>query len=876
MKAVKLVFVNTHPQMYPNLGLGYLASYVKKYLPFPVDVCVWEGQGDLGEKIREESADIIGFTASSCYFPENVYKTISLRLFFKGPILLGGPHITSLPTSLPSEMDIGIIGEGEQTLCELLQIFYQKGRFEKEDLQSVKGICFHENGSVKLTPGRDVIEPLDNIPFPDRSLFDMRSYLQPQNILENYQYLRGTSIITSRGCPYQCLYCQPRIMWGSRIRMHSAEYIVEEIKHLYDCYKLEAIVIVDDLFVLDKKRIEGVVEGLSKKGILGKIKFRVQGRANLINDDLMRILKELNTVQLDLGLESGNERVLGYLKGKSVTVEDNKRAIALAGKYGLGIYGLVMIGSPGETREEMMDTLQLLKDPRINTAAVSKTVPLPGTKLWDEVQGDRYIKKLDDWGKLTTGPEEGGLYINEKVPYDEFMRIYKFFKDAADNKRIKNTISHFSIRYIFKAVFTPSKLFRFIRLLMGVFRRTLGSGREMRDDKLNIVYFLEKDYDIVPQRPQLEAMGKHCNLLCVNPPVSVDTIFRSPKKFLNWLKTSKLEKHAFLSVCRPFALTSYGISDRIAVFKIINRWLVGRFIARVKHKMGLNNVIWQITYPQQDYLIGLFGKDPMFYSIRDLVATYSGHAHSGLQKKERSIIKNACAVFVSSESLLNEAKKCSPNTFYSPNGADLDHFRDLKTPAPEDISNIPRPIIGYSGALSEFVDVRLLIDIAGKHPEYSLVLIGLKNCGSRVNKALYSRLFNYPNVYYLGFKKYDDLPKYIKEFDVCLSPYKKCPWVECSFPNKLVQYLAMGKPVVSTDYPAARLFGEVVDVCQNYNEYITAVEKNIDKYQKGEKLAETRRKIAGKYDVSRIAFEKIRILESLLNVNHKRGIRGSY
>lgn len=880
MKTIKLALVNMHPSFYPNLGLGYLVAYVKKYLSHKVNIQIIEGKKNLANRIKGVSADIIGFTASSCFYPDSVYCIRSIRSFFNGPILLGGPHIASLPKTLPPEVNAGIIGEGEQTLCDLLHVFVETGKLNTEVLSSINGISFHDGGKVSVTPRRLDIELLDSIPFPDRNAFDMKRYLKPHNILENYQYLRGTSILTSRGCPYKCIFCQPTIMWD-KMRMHSAEYVVEEIQYLYDTYGLEAIAIVDDLFISSKKRVEQVVRGLSRNKILGKIKYRVEGRANLMDDELMKILKAMNVVQIELGLESGNNRVLQYLKGNNVSVEDNKRAISLAKKYGMGVYGLVMVGSPGETKEEMMDTLKLLEDPQINTCSASKTIPFPGTKLWSEAQADRFITNLEDWKKLTTTLEKGSVYINEKVPYDEFKIIFKMFEDLKGRKRIKNTYLNLSSRYVLKAIFTPGKLVRFIGLLVkyilskanSLFRRQYyvinsnDNEEQNQIEKLSMVYFLEKEFKTIPLRPHLSAMGKFCKLLCINPPISIDTLFRKPGAFFNWLKKNKVERYDSLIVYTPFAFSSYGISDAIYLFKPINRYIVSRMVKRIIDKLGLKNILWAISYPQQDYMLKFFSDNPVLYFIRDLIAAMSSpRRFKRMQKKENEIIKKVSVVFTTSEKLYNLKKVYNPMTYYSPNGADMNNFSNqhLYQSKPADIAGINNPKVGYVGSINDFLDLKLLNDIAQGHPDWALILIGrIEYDRPKSFLTDLKQFIKVPNVHYLGVKTYEELPDYVRALDVCMTPMIKCLWTEYFFPNKLVQYIAAGKPVVSTDYPVVRLFNDVVKICKTHKEFIIAIEKYIsDGDNKGE--IKRRMDFARKYDVSHTGFEKIKILESVL------------
>ena len=354
--------------------------------------------------------------------------------------MLGGSHITSLPHKLSEYIDIGIVGEGEETVCELMKLFDKEDEFKKSELKKINGVVYHNNGKNFITPQRELIEPIDKIPFPDRTLFNMRDYLKPADILVSHEYLRGTSMLTSRGCPYKCVYCQVSQQWG-KLRMHSAEYVAGEIKFLVDNYKVEGIVIIDDLFILSTKRIERLIELLREYGILGEVKFLVDGRSNLINKRLLELLKQLNVVQMALGIESGSERILNYLKKDSVTVEQNKNAVALAKKYDIGVYAQFMMGTPTETKSDMLETLKFIKEQPLSSIHLSVTTPLPKTELWDYCKEQGIVSDDMDWNMFNMEPQTklgDNLYVNKEVPYQEFLSIFKQAQYAIKRKYIKN------------------------------------------------------------------------------------------------------------------------------------------------------------------------------------------------------------------------------------------------------------------------------------------------------------------------------------------------------------------------------------------------------------------------------------------------------
>ena len=433
---MKIALINTWKSTHPHLGLGYIASYLRK--KGFTDILIIEENEPL-TAIRKFSPDVVGFFS---YTP-NYSKVLTIAMKVKKelgiPVILGGPHISSLPHKLDNAFDIGVLGEAEQTMAELMNLL-RTGRLDKENLSLVDGICYHSEGHVIVNKERGPIKNLDEIPFPARDLLDMKYYLSEENdILSTQEKIRGTTIITSRGCPYRCIYCQSKKLFPVA-RYHSAEYVAREIKELYYKYNAGAIAIDDDLFIANKKRLIDIVELLEKAGILGKIKFYCSARANLVNPELVELLKRLNVVQVNIGFETGSDRMLRYLKNNSVTIEDHERAVKLLNESNILIYGNFMIGSPGETKEEMIATLDFFKNHDINIATLNITTPLPGTVIWEDAAKKGIVKENMDWSKFFNSLDkpEDQIYINEIVPHDEFMKIFKEFRSEIIKKSMHN------------------------------------------------------------------------------------------------------------------------------------------------------------------------------------------------------------------------------------------------------------------------------------------------------------------------------------------------------------------------------------------------------------------------------------------------------
>ena len=446
----------------PPLGLGYLAAYLKKYLDFH-DITIVNTGERVFEKIIAEGPEVVGFTAYSAgYFDvvelmERVKKELGL------PTIIGGPHVTCLPHKLSEFADIGVIGEGEETVRELMQLFLNERQFNPGKLKNIPGIVFRDNGKLVQTEPRPPIQPLDKIPMPDRELLHIEEFLKPSQILMTNEYLRGATMLSSRGCPFKCIYCHVQSKWG-KPRYHSATRVAEEVELLVKKYGVEGIYIEDDLFVSSLKRIHDITDGLKRSGIHGTVRFFLDLRANLVNEKLAIALKEMGVVKAALGLESGSERIVRYLKGGDVTVEQNRNAVRILNQHGIGCHCCFMIGAPPETREDIRQTQDLIRellDMNVrNYCQVTVTTPLPGTELWEYALEKGMIAEEPDWRQFSLSPQitrRQDFYVNERIDFDEFLKLVEKTTAIANSRRLKSIMSRFSWHYV-KRIFEDPKL----------------------------------------------------------------------------------------------------------------------------------------------------------------------------------------------------------------------------------------------------------------------------------------------------------------------------------------------------------------------------------------------------------------------------------
>jgi radical SAM superfamily enzyme YgiQ (UPF0313 family) len=378
----------------PPLGLAYIAATLERE---GVDVTIIDAtvsdmshQG-LGEVLQKTHPDVIGVTSTT----PTIYDAMKTVMIAKencpdSVTVMGGCHITFTPVETMAgcpHLDVGVIGEGEATMPDLL-----KAVEGKKPLSEVDGIVYRRGEEIIRNRPRRLIENLDEIPFPARHLLPLSRYtvLGERTPLGN--------IITSRGCPFQCIFCSSSQFYGRRFRARSPENVVDEMEELVTRYGIRSIEIVDDTFTADKKRAERIAEEIIHRGL--DIYWTCGSRADLITRDLLHLFKKAGCVLFYLGVESGSERVLKALK-KGITLEQVRTAIKWAKEAGVEILGSFIIGTPGETKEDVMKTIEFARASGIDFAQFTAMTPYPGTEIYEMARRDGLLI-TDDWSRFTT------------------------------------------------------------------------------------------------------------------------------------------------------------------------------------------------------------------------------------------------------------------------------------------------------------------------------------------------------------------------------------------------------------------------------------------------------------------------------------------
>jgi anaerobic magnesium-protoporphyrin IX monomethyl ester cyclase len=362
---------------YFPLGLGYIAAYLRHYGHHDVLMYEPEAQGltydDLKSIMRRESPDVIGLTCSTPNFHRALELARLARENCKAKIVIGGVHASALPEFIIENysdiIDCVVVGEGEITMLELVNAFQGNAGSE-----TVKGIVFRKNGEIIRNEGRPFIMEMDSLPFPARDLIP-HTLFKPN--LHNARYKNCASVLTSRGCPFNCSFCASRIVSGKKYRMHSAEYVLEEIGMLKRDYGVRQLLITDDTFTINHERLEKICKGMIDR------KFNLEwfcfSQVTAVNKEILTLMKKAGCYNIGFGVESSSPEILRRM-GKPIKPERAQEAVSLANKAGLKTQAFYIFGMPGETREQMEDTIRFAKKVGSTLAFFNMLVPFPGTR----------------------------------------------------------------------------------------------------------------------------------------------------------------------------------------------------------------------------------------------------------------------------------------------------------------------------------------------------------------------------------------------------------------------------------------------------------------------------------------------------------------
>jgi anaerobic magnesium-protoporphyrin IX monomethyl ester cyclase len=381
----------------PPLGILSLAAFLRQHHHEPFIVDLMSLKLDLQKAIQyiiSRNPDVIGLSAMTinCLNANLIAKELRKR-GFSSPIVLGGAHISAVPGETLEafqEIDFGVIGEGELTFLELLEKLERR-----QPVSEVAGVAWrHDNEHIIVNEPRPPITNLNCLPLPSWDLLQNFPAGYPSSLLESKR-LPAAGIMTSRGCPFHCTFCDHRV-FGSEVRHFSAEYTLRMIRHLINIYGIKDLMILDDNFLLNKKKLFGVCDGI----ILEKMDltwYCITHVKSMTPDRLIKI-KKAGCWFVEVGIESGNQDILKQIK-KNTNKAEIQKAIVMAKRAGLKVKGNFIYGFPGETRETLEETIQFALDLDLDYFQQSYLTVWPGCEIsYGLPKGERNQEEI--WGKL--------------------------------------------------------------------------------------------------------------------------------------------------------------------------------------------------------------------------------------------------------------------------------------------------------------------------------------------------------------------------------------------------------------------------------------------------------------------------------------------
>ena len=321
-------------------------------------------------------------------------------------IALCGPHATYFHKDILEKykfIDIIIRNEFEYTTLNLC-----KSLKDKHKLNEVDGISFREKNKIIINKDADLIKNLDDLPLPDRESFKIENYQQAF-----YCGKKTALMISSKGCPYQCSFCiWPQVLNGHKHRTRSVKSVVNEIEYLIKNYNVDEIFFDDDTFAISKERIEEFCNEILKRNI--KIPWVCMGRVNIINQEIIQLMKKAGCTQIFYGFESGSDKILKAVN-KGITKEEMINAVRLTQKDGLVASGSFMFGLPDEDKETVKETINFAKKLHADFVQFTLAAPFPGTKFYEEAKSLDLLE-IKSWSDLdgTKGAIIRTKYLSKK------------------------------------------------------------------------------------------------------------------------------------------------------------------------------------------------------------------------------------------------------------------------------------------------------------------------------------------------------------------------------------------------------------------------------------------------------------------------------
>lgn len=384
--AVEKPWISTQP-----LGLAYLAAAVRD-AGFPVEVLDAYSLGlsadTIREKVRSYGPNIVGVSSLTPQWPDaerltEIIKEVNPEII----TVAGGPHVTALPQAAASHhaVDLAVLGEGEATLTEICETVSENG-----DLTGIEGLFIGMNGSVASTGVRPRLTELDKLSFPAHDLLPEPAFYNPFPA-----WGKGgnfSCMISGRGCPYNCCFCDVTSQQGKRYRLRSAENVVDELTWLQRTFGVQTFSFRDPSVICNRRRLMEICRLIGEREL--DIAWTCSARANEVDPEMLSAMKKAGCRLIQYGIEVGNPEMLEKIK--KISPERVARAVSETRRAGIGAHGYFLFGFVEETPEMIQETIDFAKRLKLDSAGFAMMVPFPGTQEFERYRQEGLLL-TEDW-----------------------------------------------------------------------------------------------------------------------------------------------------------------------------------------------------------------------------------------------------------------------------------------------------------------------------------------------------------------------------------------------------------------------------------------------------------------------------------------------
>lgn len=440
--------------------LAYAASVLEKagHQVRVIDAVAEEmTAGTFLEAVRGFNPDIVFMETATPSFKQDINNALAIKKA-GFPVYLFGTHVSVFYKQVLEQntvLDGCIRGEFEYTIRNIAN-----GQAKDEIL----GLAYWDDQrqAVQVNPDADMISNLDDLPFPDRKLFNLAHYqihLDPQP---------SALLVASRGCPHGCTYCiWPQTLYGHKHRMRSPQNICDELEMLIQNYRIVFFRFDDDVFLLNPKQVIAFCEEFLKRGLEKRLKWACFGHVNSYHEDMYKMLARAGCCRIDFGIETGSEKILKIIN-KNISIEKAKQTFRACRSRHIRTFADFMIGFPHETKEDIQKSIDLAIDLDPDYIQISYVVPVPGSQMYFDgidkghIDPDLPFEKYDSTGQV----------INTKdITAEELKHLYnKFWKKFYLRPR-------FISRELLRALSSPREFKRVTRGFMSFYKRVFGKNK---------------------------------------------------------------------------------------------------------------------------------------------------------------------------------------------------------------------------------------------------------------------------------------------------------------------------------------------------------------------------------------------------------------